>query len=173
MGEKLIVVKDLTVNYEGYFDSQGLYRLIDRFAMERGYDKNDTLHEVKVKEDGKYIKLDMRPEKTISDHIKFVIRTIIDIEKLTKETITVDGKEIKTNKGKVSIKFVGIVKSDYEGRWKSHPGLVFLKTIMDKYVYGTYDKDYKNMIKKDVFLLKNEISSYLNIHKYTSSEQHH
>jgi hypothetical protein len=55
MGEKLVVVKDLKLGYEGYFDSQKLYQLIDRFTQERGYDKNDVLHEVKVKEDGKYI----------------------------------------------------------------------------------------------------------------------
>lgn len=173
MGEKLVVLKDLKLGYEGYFDAQALYRLIDSFTGSRNYDKNDVLHEVKLKEDGKYIDLDLRPTKSMSDHVAFIIRLKISIEKMTKEEIVIDGAKRQINKGKISITFYGTIVSDYEGSWEANPRLVFFRTIMDKFVYGNYTKDYKGMLKKDILLLKNEISSFLNLHKYTSTTQHH
>lgn len=169
MTEKSIVVEGLTVSYEGYFHSNDLNKLIRRFTKERGYDPVDVMHEVKVKEDGRYIVLDLRPKKDVSDYVKFVIQTKIALNKVTDAEIDIDGKKLKINKGSAKIVINGFMFTDYEGDWQSSPKTVFFKLLFDKFIYKKHTDDFKGMLTKDCNLLRNEISSFLNLHKYIKS----
>lgn len=169
MGEKNLVVEGLTVSYEGYFHCNDLNHLIRRFTRERGYDPKDVMHEVKVKEDGRYIVLDLRPSKAISDYVKFAIQTKISMNKVTDAEIDLDGKKVKINRGSVKVVINGFMFTDYEGDWQSSARAVFFKILFDKFIYKRHVDDFKGILAKDCNLLRNEISSFLNLHKYIKS----
>lgn len=169
MGEKKIIVDGLTISYEGYFHANDLYRLINKFTLQRGYDPAEVLHELKVKEDGRYTVIDMRPTKSISDYVQFMIQTKIAYNKVTDEMIELEGKQIKINKGSVKIVINGYIFSDYEGNWESSPRAVFFKVFFDKIIFKKQTDDFNSMLKGDCMLLRNEISAFLNLHKYIKS----
>lgn len=169
MGEKNLVVDGLTVSYEGYFHCNDLNRLIRRFTESRGYDPKDVMHEVKVKEDGRYIVLDLRPDKKVSDYAKFIVQTKIAMNKVTDAEIEIDGKKVKINHGSVKVVINGYLMTDYEGDWQSSPRAVFMKLLFDKFIYKRHVDDLQGMLKTDCNNLRNEISSFLNLHKYIKS----
>ena len=166
MGEKRLLVEGLTVSYAGYFHAKELHKLIRRFTAERGYDPHDVLHEVKVKEDGRYIILDMRPDKTVSDYVKFRIQIKLVMDKITDAIIEIDSKKIKINNGSVKATINGFILTDYESDWQTGAKKVFFKLLFDKFIYKKHMDEMDAMLKKDCSLLRHEISSFLNINKY-------
>ena len=168
MGEKRLLVEGLTVAYEGFFYVKELHKLIRRFTAERGYDPHDILHEVKVKEDGRYIIIDMRPEKGVSDYIVFRIQIKMALNKITDAEIDLDGKKIKINHGSVKVVINGFIISDYESDWQTGAKSVFFKALFDKFIYKKNMDEMDAMLKKDCMLLKHEISSFLNLNKYVN-----
>lgn len=170
MTEKQLVIEGISLGYEGYFDTNALYNFIDRYTRERGWDKQDVLHDIKNKESYRDIYLDLRPSKTISDYAKFMMKIIVNMTHVTDEIIELDGKKIKTNKGKVNITLNGFMMTDYEGDWQSSAKWTFMKTIYDKFIFRSHTEDFENMLKDEVHRLRNEISAFLNIKKHVDSQ---
>lgn len=166
MTEKRLIISDLGLSYSGYFHASEVYKIINKFALERGYDWKETLNEVIVKEDHRNITLKLEPSKSISDYVKTTIKVEAEMSDVTDEEIEIDGKKITVNKGKVKVDLKGIMLSDYEGDWQSTAWRVFIRTIKDKFVYRDYTKSFEDKLKKDVMRLRNELSSFLNLNKY-------
>ena len=169
MTEKKLITGG-TIKYSGYFKLSELYTLIEQWTAERGFDKDDKLHEVKVKEEGQYIELDLQPAKQISDYVKFVIQIRATFSKITEEKIVIDEHETTMNKGDATILVQGMILTDFEGDWKSRPAYQIWKTIFDKFVFKTDLDTFEDTLKKNVAELKHEISSYLNLQKFVSSQ---
>jgi len=169
MAEKRIAVETTTISYSGILDVNNLYNYIDNYTNERGWDKMDFMHDIKNHETTRDILIDMRPEKTISDYVKFKLKIVAKFSNITDIEVTVDGKKVNVQKGSVKISYTGIIITDYEGDWKSTAWWQFMKTLYDKYVFKLHESEYDANLKSEIFNMKHEISAYLNLKKYIDS----
>lgn len=166
MSEQKIVVDHMKLNYKGLFDVRELYKVLDNFFKEKGYDKRELRNIEHVKPEGKYIELELLPFKKVSDYAKFVIRVEAIMNNIKEVDIEKDSHQMKLNQGEVTVIFDGIMETDYEHRWDTRPEYVFIRTIFDKFVYRIYTRQWESQLVRDVEHLHSIVKSFLNLYRY-------
>src|SRR3989338_2413720 len=166
MTERKIVIDTLQLNYQGLFNMNELYLIIDKWFREKGYDKYEKKNFEHVYKDGKQIEIEMEPWKKTTDYAKAIIKTNILVTNLKEVVIKKDKFTVKTNQGKILITFMGFLETDYEGRWESKAWVYFLRTMFDQYIYRIHTDKFEGYVAEDVNHLYNTIKAYLNIQKY-------
>ena len=152
--------------YKGLIDVKGLYRLLDKWFAERGYDKMEEWNYEEVYEDGKQITLKLKPYKKLSDYAMVEIRINAVLSKLKETEVEHDGVKTTLMKGQAKFQFETFVVTDYEGRWGSKPFYFFLKTLLDKFFFGSYTEKYEAVVIKDKDNLRRELKSFLNMTRF-------
>ncbi|MBW2970749.1 hypothetical protein KY320_01160 [Candidatus Woesearchaeota archaeon] len=168
MSEVKIIVDGMTLSYEGLFDAAELYKMIDQFFWEKGYDKREIQNMEKVEQTGKYIELELQPYKKLSDYAKVIIRIYIRMFDVKEVEVEKDGQQIRLNQGRLNLIFDGFLETDYEGRWESKPMYVFMRTVFDKFIYKTYTAKYESILTEEIHHLHSQIKSFLNLYRYTA-----
>ncbi|MBI5392638.1 hypothetical protein HZA96_02100 [Candidatus Woesearchaeota archaeon] len=166
MTERKIVIDTLQLNYQGLFNMNELYLIIDKWFREKGYDKYEKKNFEHVYKDGKQIEIEMEPWKKNTDYSKSIIKTNILVTNLKEVVIKKDKFTVKTNQGKILITFMGFLETDYEGRWESKAWVYFLRTLFDQYIYRIHTDKFEGYVAEDVNHLYNTIKAYLNLQKY-------
>ena len=167
MAERDFVVDHMRLSYEGIFNVTELYKLIDNWLREKGYDKKEKRMAEKVAKDGKFIEWEMEPWKKITDYARIVIKLRTIMTDIKEVDIEVDGSKVKMNQGKADFIFDGFLETDYENRWESKPLYYFLRTLFDKYIFKPYTSGYYSNVIDDVNDLHTRIKSFLNLYRYT------
>lgn len=167
MAERMTILDGEKISYKGLFDFKEVYNLIDAYLWQKGFDKRIRKNEEHNSQDSKYAHIIMQPWKRVSEYIKHEIKLDIAVHHAKDEIREIDGVKKKFTNGTISITFWGYMVTDYEGRWAGKAEYFFLRTIMDKWVYKTQHQSSASMLKNDIRLLKGEIESYLNLHKFT------
>lgn len=168
MAERKIIVDKLRLTYEGLFSVSELFKLIDIYFREKGYDKRERLNHEKVTPEGKLIILEIQPWKKYTDYVKSEIKIRIVMSNIKEVEVEREGVKIKLNQGKVQIVFDGHLTTDYENRWESKPFFYFLRTIFDKYIYRIYTDKYEGHVIEDVNQIHDRIKGFLNLYRYTT-----
>jgi hypothetical protein len=166
MAEKKAVISGLSLKYLGLFDMKEFYSIIERWLKDMGYDKDDYTHEYNVFEEGKVIKIELRPYRSVSDYVKLYMKINIVANNLKDVIVKIDEKDTQLQDGNVSVVFAGFVITDYEKRWVSNALSYFFRVIIDKYLYSGYIRNFEKLMMEDINLLYEELSSYLNLNKY-------
>src|SRR3989344_3631439 len=138
MAEMRLIVDQLKFSYEGPFDMPGLYRLIESFFYEKGFDKHEKLNQEMVLPTGREVRIEMIPYKNITDYFKLRVRIRIHANHLRKIEVEKEGAKIPIQEGKLMIIFEGFVESDRHGRWENTPFQWFLRTLFDKYIFKSH-----------------------------------
>ena len=165
MAEKDVVITGLSVSYTGLFNYADLFRLIDAFLIDKGYDRKEAKHVETVKPEGKYIEIGLGPGKALSDYAKSNLSIGIKANGIKEVTATIDGVKQKLNSGTVTVTFEGVLETDYEGRWENKPFYLFLKILWDKYVIKTFTGGFEKIIKADIEQLRDQVKGYLNLER--------
>ena len=168
MAERDFVVDHLRLSYEGVFKVQDLYKMIDTWLREKGYDKREKKMAEKVAPDGKFIEWEMEPWKKITDYAKIVIKLRILMSDIKEVDIDIDNTKVRMNQGKADFVFDGFMETDYENRWESKPLFYFLRTLFDKFVFKPYTTGYYNNVLDDVNDLHSRIKAFLNLYRYST-----
>jgi len=166
MAEKELVVRETRVTYEGLFLLDELHKTIDDWCSAKHYDRLDKMHAESVKPEGKYIDIELLPEKNLDDYTKFEVRVRIHVSHLKPTTVTMDGRKRRMSDGKVQIVIDAFIVTAAQGRMENKPINHFFRTLFDKYVYRTATTRLADQLKEDVNHLKTSINSYLNINKH-------
>lgn len=166
MTEKRELIGGETIVYDGYFRLADLYSIIEAWVAERGFDKDDKLHEIKVKEEGRYVELDLQPSKQVSEYMKIIAQIRISIKQMTDEEVEIDGKIVKMNKGNIKIIFKASMFTDHEGDWESGPFIQIFQTFFEKFIFKRDIEEFERMAINEVRTLKNEVSAFLNLNKF-------
>ena len=167
MAERNQVVDKMRLDYEGLFSVEELYKLVDTWFREKGYDKRERKNTEKIAADSKYIELWLEPWKKITDYAKNVISLRIQISDLKEVEVEKDGIKVKLNQGKIHMVFDSFFETDYEGRWEVKPMFYFIRTLYDKYFFKPYTTGYQNNVMDDTNHLHATIKSFLNLYRYT------
>jgi hypothetical protein len=167
MAERNLIVDRMRLSYEGLFSVPELYKVIDTWFREKGYDKREKKNIERVTADGKYIELVLEPWKKITDYAKNVIQIRMIMTDIKEVEIEKDGIKTKINQGKISMVMDAFFETDYENRWENKALFYFIRTLYDKYFFKPYSMGYQNNLLDDVNHLHATIKSFLNLYRYT------
>lgn len=166
MAEIKTLIDGKSLSYEGVFNLRELYRLIDKWFKEHGYDKQEIKNWEDVSQNEKQIILEIVPYKKVSDYARLDIRIFMIFSKLTEIELEKDGIKFKMNKGRAEFYFDAYVVTDYENKWETRPVFYFIKNVFDKWIYRIYTSSYDIEVIRDCTEIENEIRSYLNMNRF-------
>jgi len=166
MAERRLIVDHLKLNYKGLFSMNELYNMVDRWFMQKGFDKREMFNREHVRPDGKFIELEIQPWKKITDYAKLVIRVHIVVLNMKDSDIEKDGQKLILNKGNITVTFDAYLVTDYEHRWENRPFYYFIRTVFDKYVYKGYMEQWEEELKSQTYELHDQIKSFLNLYRF-------
>lgn len=166
MAEIKTLIDGKSLSYEGVFNLKELYRLIDKWFKDHGYDKQEIKNWEDVSQNEKQIILEIIPYKKVSDYARLDIRIFMIFSKLTELDLDKDGMKFKMNKGRAEFYFDAYVVTDYENKWETRPTFYFVKNVFDKWVYRIYTSSYDGEVIRDCTEVENEIRSYLNMNRF-------
>src|SRR3989338_8236734 len=138
MAEKKQVVDNETIAYDGLFEGTELYKVIDKFFLDKGYDKAELIHDEHVGETGKDVTVIVEGNIKANDYTKKVINLKIFIKGLKDVVLEKNKHKIKLQQGKVTVILNSFMMSDVEGKWESKPMFVFMRALVDRYLYRYY-----------------------------------
>lgn len=167
MAERETVVDRLRLTYEGLFDVNELYKFIDTYFREKGYDKKEIKNIEKVSDEGKYIELLLEPWKKITDYARNVIRVRIVMSDIKDVEVEKDKTKVKLNQGKVQVVIDAYMDTDYEERWENKPTFFFIRTLFDRFFYRQYTLGYQANVLNDVNQLHSNLKAFLNLYRYS------
>ncbi|MBD3354921.1 hypothetical protein GF361_02970 [Candidatus Woesearchaeota archaeon] len=166
MSEKKIVVNQLKLTYEGIFDLNGLYRAIDAWFYEKGYDKYEKKNYEQVLSTGKDIEIELLPWKKTTDYFKNILRVRMKFTNVKDIEIEKKGVKLNLHQGRIMMIFDAYLESDYENKWDAKPMFFFLRTIFDKYIFRSYFKKFERWCINDLYDLHGRIQKFLNMYRY-------
>lgn len=153
--------------YKGLIDVKNLYKVIEKWFSEAGYDKVELWNYEEVYEDGKQLTWKLEPFKKITDFAKVEIRIEAWLTKLKEVVVERDGVKVKLFRGEAKFKFDTFMITDYENYWGTKPMYFFLRTLADKFLYRSYVERYEEIALNDKEAIKREIKSFLNMQRFT------
>lgn len=162
---KDFVIFDDFIDYEGPFEVRKLYELIENFIYNHHYDTHEKRNYERRNEDGRYLEIELEPNKTVSNYIKLhlniriIVRDIIDID------IEEKGEKKTIQQGDLSIRFRSFILKDRGSSWERNPSLFFLRHMVDKFVYKMHIGMYQDEVKNDTHLLQDNIRKFLNLYQ--------
>ncbi len=166
MSEKKLIIDQLKFAYDGPFDLPGLYRLIDSFFYEKGFDKHEKLNVEQVLPTGRSIKIEVIPYKNLSDYFRIHIRIRIYGSDIKRIEIEKDGAKIPLSDGKLMVIIDGYIESDRHSVWEDRPTFWFIRTIFDKYIFKGHYMKAEQWLVSDVEDIYQRMRSFLNVYKY-------
>jgi len=166
MTEKYVIIDGLSIVYSGYFSLSKLYKLIDLWIANKDYVKVELKNIEQVTERGRYIELEIAPYKEFNDYAKSTLHVVVYVTNLKDKIVKIGNHEERINDGNIQIKFDGILETDYARRWRSKPSFMFIRALVDKYIFRTEYHKFKDKVYRDTMTLHDEIKSYLNLNKF-------
>ena len=166
MAEIKTLIDGRSLSYEGVFNLKDLYKIIDSWFKDRGYDKQEIKNWEDVSENEKQIVIEIIPYKKVSDYARIDIRLFMIFSKIAEIEVEKDNLKFKMNKGRAEFYFDAYVVTDYENKWESKPIFFFIKNVFDKWVYRAYTSNFDSEAIRDATEIENEIRSYLNMHRF-------
>ena len=166
MSEKKLVIDQLKLTYEGLFDLNGLWRTIDGWFYEKGYDRWEHKNYEQVMPTGKDIHIELLPWKKTTEYYKNTIKIRIKMINVKDVEIEKKGVVLKLNKGKIMMIFDGYLESDYENKWEGRGMFFLIRTIYDKYLFKHTHNFYQKWLINDVHDIHGRIQRFLNLYRY-------
>lgn len=164
--ERKLLISDLKLEYEGLFDANDFFKLIDDWFSQNGYDKNELRHVERVTEKGKFIDLEIMPNKVINDYTRYEVYVRMRIYNLTDAKIKRNGQEYRINRGKISILIDVFLATDIRNRMEGRPMHFLFRTVFNKFINRDYISRIEQDLMNDVKNFHAELKAYLNLSKY-------
>lgn len=165
MAEKLPVISK-SISYSGLFSVRELFKLVDDWLAQGGWDRIESSHTEVVTEKGKEIKVSLEPEKKVSDYIKFIIYIDLELTEVEDVVVKKGKKSIPLSKGNVDISIDAKLVTDYDGKWVQSPVHLMIKAFYDKFIKKSEIDEFKAKLEKDVTHLNEQIKAHLNLFQY-------
>ena len=164
--ERKLVVDQLRLSYEGLFDLPELYRVIDGFFYEKGWDKLERINQEQITPEGRQIRIVLEPWKSATDYFKLIIQIKLNARNVTDVEVEKEGAKIKLNQGDIKMTFNGYVLSDRQKKWEGSPFYWFLHIIFNKYFFKEHHDKAERWVLSDIDDLYQKIKTFLNVYKY-------
>ena len=156
-----------TLEFEGLFTVKDLFRTIDKYFRQKGFDKKIIFDEEFETETGKYFHLRTQYYKKVDAYVRLETRFWIYIYDYKIVEKMVEGEKKRLGQGKVSIRFDAFLQTGYLPTMPDNKPFYFLFRILyEQYFAKPYIDYWINVAKHVINEAKTEISSYLNLNKF-------
>ena len=125
MGHIKLIVDHDKIDYSGPLDLTNLFKMIEGFIWERGFDKRQEKDFEYNTPNGKFIEWQISPWKWISDYTRYIIKVRILGYDFIKTDAVSHGKKTKIETGRVIIVIDGFVEYDLQSKWEQNPFCIF------------------------------------------------
>ena len=162
--QRTYLVTKSKFQYEGLFIIQDLYKVVDEYYEEKGYDKREIKNAEIVRDDGvRFLELMFEPWKKITDYAKSVIKLQIIMEDVREVEIERNGLKIRAHHGRVLCVFDAYVETDYESIWERSVTRAVIRVLYDRFFLKHYTKQYNAEVLDDYKMLVYHIKTFLNM----------
>ncbi|MBS3131049.1 hypothetical protein J4212_01335 [Candidatus Woesearchaeota archaeon] len=166
MGVKRLLVDHQKLEYEGPFELKAFLTFIDRWAFERGFDRKlDKDFELDTKE-GRHLEWETSHWKKMSDYAKFILRLRILVYNYRKVDAVQEDKKVRIGSGYILIYVDGYLETDYFHKWDFHPVFIFIRSLMEKFVYRAYTERFEQRLTYDMTHLYSQMERFLNVYRH-------
>ena len=166
MGHLKIVVDHEKIDYSGPLDIGDLFRMIENFLWERGFDKKQDKDFEQNTERGKFIEWQISPWKKITDYTRYIVKIRVLGYDMLKSNAVHSGKKTKVDNGRIIIVIDGFMEYDYDNKWDDVPILHFFRTMYDYFIFKAYTERFEQRLVHDVNHLIDHIEKFLNLYRY-------
>ncbi len=166
MSEYRVAYPTREVQYSGFFHVTKVHKFIFNWFANHGYDFVEELTAEKVFGQEKQIEYRYRPYKKFSDYAKVVMHVHILFEHVQKVRVELDGIQKDMHKGHITFTLTGYLETDYENKWETLPLYFFLKTVFEKFVFGSHENHYMKFCVEKCKLFQEEFKAHLNMNRY-------
>lgn len=163
MAHKDYVARKVSVEYEGIFSFDDLYKHLKTWLQRRGYMLQESGYKELKEEIARHIKISIDAEKEASDYVKYALELTIKLDNL--KELRKKGEKKLLHHGKITIEFDAFLLKDFENRWNKNPVLLFFREAYDKFVIGSQMEKMEKELKEDVYKFTNEIKAFLKLLK--------
>ncbi|HLG23677.1 MAG TPA: hypothetical protein VI564_01975 [Candidatus Nanoarchaeia archaeon] len=168
MGHVKIIVDHEKLEYSGPFSANDLFKSIENFLMERGFDKKQEKDFEQNTSNGKFIEWQINPWKRITDYVRYMVKVRVLGYEIVKTDLVVDGKKKKVDTGRVIIVIDGFIEYDYESRWEDNPFLFLMRTAYDYFINKVYTENFEQKLSHDINHLYDHIEKFFNMYRHYS-----
>ncbi len=168
MGHLKIILDHEKIDYSGLLQLNDLFKTIENFLFERGFDKKQDKDFEQKTPTGKCLEWQISPWKKISDYVRYIIKIrVLGYDIINTESVTdpKSGKKIKIDKGRVIIVIDGFIENDYDNKWDERPFLLFLRTIYDYFIFKVYTERFEQMLIHDINHLTDNLEKFFNVYR--------
>ncbi|MFH1325391.1 MAG: hypothetical protein ABIH49_01305 [archaeon] len=136
------------IKYKGIFSLSDYYNFCyDWLRDETQMDMiTEEKYSEKIKETGKDIEFVWKGQKKLTDYFRFDIEITARINWLTEVEINQGGAKVKSNKGNMEMKTVGVLVRDYDGKFETTAFRKFLRSIYEKWVIPARIEEFQGKV---------------------------
>src|SRR3989339_194366 len=164
MSEIKIIVDHLRMDFKGMFNANDLFRAIDSWLFEKGFEKRTNKNFEYDTASGKFMEWESYPWKKVTDYYRQMMKIRILIYDMVKKDVVHEGKKERLDHGRVIIYLDGYLELDYEHRWDGNAFLQAVPTPVDKWLYLPYTERCERPVTTAWLLLNHHAEGLLNPH---------
>jgi hypothetical protein len=158
------VVITKKVKFSGIANCKNLYKFVNGYLVDEGYDVNEDVYEEKIIGDSKSLGITWTADKKLDDYFKSSIKMSWRIGSVRDVEVEVDGKKKAMNKiSSMTINVKGTLVSDYGGNWSGSGLQKILKGTYHKYVVPEKIEKMQGKVFGDVEDLCSEMKAFLDL----------
>lgn len=165
MGHLKVAVDHQKLEYSGPFNATDLFRMIENFLFERGFDKRQEKDFEQNNPDGKFIEWQISPWKRVTDYVRYIIKVRVLCFELVKADAVIEKKKAKVDNGRVIIVIDGFMELDNDNRWEGTPMLFFIREFFDFFVHKVYTERFEQVLIHDINHLNEYIEKFFNVYR--------
>ena len=158
-------VGDAALSFDGLFDIQDIYRIVDDFTRAKGYAKKEIMNKEIIGEDAKDILVVFQPDKDVTEYVEKRIKIVVDAKNVKEVEVTIDGKKRKMLKGALFFAMKAYIVTDWEGKWEDRGIYFFIRALYDKWIYRSQTKEFVADVINDMNFIKDQVRAYLNMQR--------
>ena len=170
MVEKQLYIDALELNYKGLFNVRDLLDTIDKLVKERGYKKSEKIRQELVKKGSKYLTIELRPTKAMTEYYSLMIKMRITIDNLKEVDVIIDNRKRKMQSGDINIIFDAWTTTDYEFRWEQKAWAWLLRGFFEKIFFRVHTDKYVSILIDDTHYIYNNVKAHLNLHRFITKK---
>ena len=169
MVEKKQIVYDLMLKYNGPLSVEDFYKEVDKWAMEKGLEKELKRKSENVTSKGKRIEYVVELWKNPVRAVKHMVQLRVLFDNVKEVKRKSKGRTINFNEANVFVNIDGWLETSLRSRWtQTNPAYAFLRTLYDKYIWGigqSITERHEGPVQADCYELHKRLKSFFELYK--------
>lgn len=164
MQEYPIFPAPLKIRFKGYFDFEGVYRLIQKWFINRQFRYHEKRYKDKLDTPrGNEIELDVWGEKEVTEYYKYYVEVNYHLWESKDVPVLEGGKKVMRCRGRMDLKLHGKIITDWQKRYDSSN---FVQKSMELFLNKFVLKNEREMkhidyLDKELHKLEAQIKKFL------------